>query len=398
MHVPTQPVHLSPDLERRLERAFRGSSSYRSLASESRRAMARDLGRVLAYLTRPLPGSEHAPRYGAVGDTTAKVGEQFGNIVRQVDFPKFVSSLVDSIFKTIINSSIQQMKAYQEMVESIAKSAEQYAQDEVSDDEASTYLKQRMPSAFNPSSPGLQLADGLDADNMPDFKSLLGNMAPASISSDSSAEKAQLLLAAKVELARGRQQMLATTVLMGINRIIVTDGSINAKVVFDVSAKDTSSGMSAHASTGSSQSTDTDEFTAKGQASLSRSSHYNNQTNYNDRNWNHHYSHGASSNYNENYTFDRNTEQVVTRVSTHANQDMNKSASEIQAKAQLTGEVRINFRSETFPLERLADAGGLELLQDKSKPRPITPPAATTNPSTASPATTTTPASAKAPA
>ena len=39
-------------------------------------------------------------------------------------------------------------------------------------------------------------------------------------------------------MARSRQQLLASMVLLGINRIVVTDGAINAKVVFDLKAND----------------------------------------------------------------------------------------------------------------------------------------------------------------
>ena len=39
-------------------------------------------------------------------------------------------------------------------------------------------------------------------------------------------------------MARSRQQMLASMVMLGINRIVVTDGLINAKVVFDMRATD----------------------------------------------------------------------------------------------------------------------------------------------------------------
>ena len=37
---------------------------------------------------------------------------------------------------------------------------------------------------------------------------------------------------------KSRQQLLASMVMLGINRIVVTDGSINAKVVFDMRATD----------------------------------------------------------------------------------------------------------------------------------------------------------------
>ena len=55
--------------------------------------------------------------------------------------------------------------------------------------------------------------------------------------SDESAELS-LVTAAKVEMAKERQQLMATMVLLGINRIVITNGKINAKVVFDIQASD----------------------------------------------------------------------------------------------------------------------------------------------------------------
>ena len=46
------------------------------------------------------------------------------------------------------------------------------------------------------------------------------------------------MTAAKLEMARGRQKLMALMVMLGINRIIVTNGRINAKVVFDITASD----------------------------------------------------------------------------------------------------------------------------------------------------------------
>ena len=45
--------------------------------------------------------------------------------------------------------------------------------------------------------------------------------------------------AARLQIAKGRQQLLASMVMLGINRIVVTDGLIHAKVIFDMRASDT---------------------------------------------------------------------------------------------------------------------------------------------------------------
>ena len=50
--------------------------------------------------------------------------------------------------------------------------------------------------------------------------------------------EAVLVPAARTQLATSRQQLLATMVMMGINRIVVTDGKISAKVMYDFQARD----------------------------------------------------------------------------------------------------------------------------------------------------------------
>ena len=51
--------------------------------------------------------------------------------------------------------------------------------------------------------------------------------------SDENVEKA-LIENSRIQLAKQRQQLMASIVLMGINRIVVTDGRISAKIIYDV--------------------------------------------------------------------------------------------------------------------------------------------------------------------
>jgi hypothetical protein len=52
------------------------------------------------------------------------------------------------------------------------------------------------------------------------------------------AEERRLVQAACLQIARSRQQLLASMVMLGINRIVVTDSLIHAKVVFAMRAPD----------------------------------------------------------------------------------------------------------------------------------------------------------------
>src|SRR5437899_8027455 len=60
---------------------------------------------------------------------------------------------------------------------------------------------------------------------------------PLSSLDDESIEE-KLVPSARTQLATSRQQLLATMVLMGINRIVVTDGKIQAKIMYDFQARD----------------------------------------------------------------------------------------------------------------------------------------------------------------
>jgi hypothetical protein len=60
---------------------------------------------------------------------------------------------------------------------------------------------------------------------------------PVTDLSDANAEL-RLVTAARLQMAKARQQLLSSVVMLGINRIVITDGSINAKVVFDMRASD----------------------------------------------------------------------------------------------------------------------------------------------------------------
>jgi len=46
------------------------------------------------------------------------------------------------------------------------------------------------------------------------------------------------------------------------------------------------------------------------------------------------------------------------------------SESKAEVKANLTGDVKIQFKSETFPLERMVDLIGMQNLQQKAQPVP----------------------------
>src|SRR5688572_15557184 len=93
-----------------------------------------------------------------------------GMLMKQVNFVEFVGGLIQGVFSSIVQSSIQQMEAYSKMVEQVAKSLQQFRDDNVTENQGRDHMVERFPDLFEigeddfGDSPGprLKLKDGVD--------------------------------------------------------------------------------------------------------------------------------------------------------------------------------------------------------------------------------------------
>ncbi len=281
---------------------------------------------------------------------------QVGRLLNEVNFPAFVASLVKGTFNAVVDASIQQMKAYGELVNGVAMSLNDYRDQTVDVGEGRRQLASKYPGIFSlgPSeeddgAPGLSVRDDVDEDAMPDFQREFGLAAPVEELDEAAVD--MLVTAARTELARGRQQLLATTVLMGINRIIVTDGRINAKLKFNFQTTDT-----VHRD-GTNLEYEDRNIVMEGEI-------------HQGRNW----------------VKGRLERPVPLLVLT----TMGTSDAEIKASAEMRGEVSLNFKSETFPLEKMVNTDQMMRLNDaqagaRAVPAPAPPTVAAAPPPPAAP-------------
>jgi hypothetical protein len=149
-------------------------------------------------------------------------------------------------------------------------------------------------------------------------------------------QEGRLVQAARLQMARSRQQLLSSMVILGINRIVVTDGAINAKVVFDFRASD-------------------EAQRSAGASLYDRDTSYNKNTTVA----------GASFGWGGAASANTNVQTHMTTVSSSVSED---SESKQEMKAKLTGEVRVNFKSDYFPMEKLASPGMIAAIQGNSTP------------------------------
>jgi hypothetical protein len=163
-------------------------------------------------------------------------------------------------------------------------------------------------------------ADG--SANQPDFRRDLNLSEDVSL--DDQTVEEVLVPAARRRIAQSRQQTLATMVLMGMNRIVVTRGRIKAGMGFRIDSTDRS--RSEHAS----------NFETKHESQMKYG-------------W-----------------FLSPVSASVRNSVTYVSSSKKNSESEIDVQADLTGEVDLQFKSDYFPLERFATTGVIAQIQQNT--------------------------------
>ena len=365
------------------------SAAFRALPPAQRRDLAHDMVKVARYVvdaggetagtpmnaivSTGLAGPDRSEQVQGIanrqetatqrmkqsGAPAAQAGvDALGSAINKVDFPGFVGGLVEGVFNAIVTSSIRQMEAYGTLVANIAKSVDEYMRDNISENQARDYLAGKYPQHLKVETAGKDgprltpikggrgprggrggrggrpgsleaeaFAEPAGRSQLPDFMKDLGLPEPISRLDNKTVEET-LVPAARRRMAMDRQQLLATMVLMGINRLIVTDGKISASCLFELDTTD--------AIYQSSESAASFDETIR-----TREKKYG---------W---------------WFIPTETKRTTTNfnVSTANTSD---SESSVQLHAQLAGNVDINFRSETFPLEKMADMIQIKEIEQKA--------------------------------
>lgn len=396
-----------PEVRQAVANLLTRSPAFNALSPEKKREVAQATALVADYLAVPegIPGNkliggvgmppasalaDPPPQQEAsfqdasaivsdIGDSkfeasAAREGAQVaGLLLKQVKFPTFVASLIEGVFHAIVKSSIEQMTAYTEMIAQVAKSLKQFTEDNVTANQGRDQMVDKFPDLFQigtddfggTGEPRLQLRDGVDesaalqrVNNSLQFED--GNVMKSMDLSDENVEKA-LVMAAQMQLAKQRQQLMASLVLMGINRIVITDGRISAKIMYDFTSKDTmSKRRSAQAydyarnADGTVQTTRTGEGTRDEGGNVS--STYDRSKD------------SRSSDYSADYyakgTYKFEDKPVMTAMSAASE----ASDSQLQTRVQLAGAVEVNFKSDFLPLSQMATPGMIAAIQGNSTP------------------------------
>jgi len=212
--VPTAMV------ERELKALLAEAPAFGDLPGTARVEMLRGMTKIAVYLAAPegLPANQLS---------SALLMRTW---VDAVDFPNFVASLIHGVFHAIVDASVRQMNAYAELIRSAGATVDQFRSENLTDQDGRDWLVSMYPDVFEKAPSGkIAMAPNADLENavrrLRRFRFDLNALEPADIES-------KLVPAARRHLAGSRQQVLSTMVLMGINRIVVTDGRLAAKLGF----------------------------------------------------------------------------------------------------------------------------------------------------------------------
>ena len=86
-------------------------------------------------------GAQPAPKPPA----TETIARRAGAMVNEIDFPGFVAQLVHGTFDAIVDASIRQMESYSSLVSAVAKTVDQFTEENVTLNQARDWLTSRYP-------------------------------------------------------------------------------------------------------------------------------------------------------------------------------------------------------------------------------------------------------------
>ena len=381
-----------PEVRAKVKSLLEQSPAFHQLPRARQQQVARDTALVAdALVGKPGPGmvsmgaraladdfQQAQAAVDAIGQQPFQAGAAregayvAGEFLKQINFVEFVSGLIDGVFNSIVTTSIQQMEAYSKMVADVAKSLNQFRDENTTDDDGKDQLVEQFPDVFDVGvdefsggQPTLRLRDDVDQDAaLSRVRDSLGSFAEGGIDSiDVSDPEAQakLIKAARSHIATGRQQLLATMVLLGLNRIVVTNGKIAAKIMYDFNAS------SQRTLSRTAQARDYARDASGNLALLNQG-----EGEYDSGGTRTGSYESKSGNYTGNYDSDYYTKgkykysqkPVMTAMSVASDAQVDQ----LTARANLSGAVEVNFKSDYMPLDKVATPEMMAAIQMRSKP------------------------------
>jgi hypothetical protein len=194
------------------------------------------------------------------GVSAEKMTDVTRRVLNAVSFPRFVTELITGVFKAILDSNQRQLDSFVDLLNNVAATNEGFADSNLGPDRARAWLADRYPASFEvdggqdpddapapgeqpwpsdgpPEAPDtqLRLRPGASPPSAEALRTDLG-LGPDESVPTGDPERVLVPLARR-RLAKMRQEMLSTMVMLGLQRLVVDSGRINAAMRFHIDTR-----------------------------------------------------------------------------------------------------------------------------------------------------------------
>jgi len=260
---PTRQREVAPGLDEirsAVRSLLESSPAYERLEPADRRRLAQGMVRIChtaaqlkqdgEALSERGVGDERQPALavtqaagGGFGASAQQAPEVARRILNAVSFPRFVTDLINGVFKAMLDSNIAKMNSFVELINNVSASVEGFADAQMAPDRARKWLAERYPGSFDLSVEPGDSESGTQAQvtlvlkpgaPFPSAEALKVDLGLAPEDSPPTGNPESLVPFARRALAQNRQQMLSTMVQMGLQRIVIDSGRISASMRFHI--------------------------------------------------------------------------------------------------------------------------------------------------------------------
>lgn len=357
MTARPRPPIARDDVRHELRTLLSGQQGFSALDDSTRRDLAGSLVKIgsvalnnheAAAPRQPIARAQNAGSEFS-GVATDRLASTTRDVLNAVSFPRFVTELITGVFKAMNDSNQQQLTAFVDLIRNVAQTTEGFADGNVGVSGARDWIAERFPGSY--------MIEGAEDDEFGEDLSGLGPAERRERQAEIQAERdaaTRLVLRpgaapptegalraafgtaegetisggnpealvpfARQMLARNRQQLLATMVQMGLQRIVIESGKLNASMRFHI---DTSSA-----------------------AANDRGSQFDMRNTVEA---------GVGAKFGP-WGVEAKVQNTIGFVST----DRNQSSEEINTELDLDSSVELVFRTDYVPLDRLAGGAARE--------------------------------------
>lgn len=237
----TPELRSRPELERQIaERMVGVSMAAAELIAEEQR-LSNDIAERVGRKPTLVPLAEAQAASDIHGRTAVRsAADVLASTRDAIDFPRFVTSLITGVFQAIQTTNIEQLQAFDDLLQTVSSSTDDFATSNISPARAALWAVNRF-KAFATEGEGddlrLVLRAGAEMPETEEFKQALDASDAEVGTVDEDELNESLLQLIRRKLARDRQSMLATMVLMGLQRVVVDDGHLHASMRLQVDAR-----------------------------------------------------------------------------------------------------------------------------------------------------------------